>query len=164
MTTADPATRPQLQLHRITTPDDDNIGRVLTLSNAIFSADESTKHGSLSYRRDQLSHPSSFIIYLTPTTSPPNDPVAFLFVLPRNYDPPLHNGATEGLHIWLAGVAPEWRAAGCLTTMVNELNDIGVLTVCTYPLRFPLMWKWLSRRGWLPEQEFADGKIMYSRR
>lgn len=170
MTTSEPsptmATRTPLQLRRITAPDDENLGRVLALSNAIFSTvfsdHESTKRGSMPYWRDQLSHPSSFIIYLAPSSEPDN-PVAFLFVTPRAYDHPLKSGAVEGLHVWLAGVSPEWRAAGCLTRMVCELGGIDILTICTHPSLFPLMWRWLTRRGWLQEQEFADGKVMFSR-
>lgn len=160
-----PTTAPSTPLHirRIDTPDDENIERVLAMSNDIFAVTDSTdKHGSLPYWRNHLSHPSSFIIYLASSIQP-DLPVAFIFVIPRQYDPPLTNGAVRGLHIWLAGVSPEWRTAGCLTRMIRELDDIDTLSICTFQLRFPLMFDWLTRRGWLQEQKFPDGKVLFSR-
>ena len=151
-----------LQLCRIHSPDDENVAKVLTLSNAIFNADGSTKHGQLAYWRKQLAHPSSFIIYLAPTSAP-DTPVAFVFVTHRVNDPPLRSGATDSVHIWLAGVLPEWRKGGCLGRMVRELDCVEELTVCTFPSRYPDMWRWLNGRGWVQERELADGKIMLSR-
>ncbi|KAI0676117.1 hypothetical protein C8Q78DRAFT_369688 [Trametes maxima] len=153
-----------LELHTIDALVDENVSNVLALSNLIFGVDGRTdvKHGSLSSWRNRLSHPSSFILYLAPASNP-NEPVAFLFVVPRQHDPPLWSGATDGIHIWLAGVLPEWRAAGCLARMVRELDDVDTLTVCTFPSRFPAMWNWLTRRGWLQEHEFSDGKVLFSR-
>lgn len=160
-----PTTAPStpLRIHRIDTPDDENIERVLAMSNAIFAVtDSNDKHGSLPYWRNHLRHPSSFIIYLASNIQP-DIPIAFIFVIHRQYDPPLTNGAVDGLHIWLAGVSSEWRTAGCLTTMIRELDDIATLTICTFQSRFPLMFSWLNRRGWLQEQKFPDGKVMFSR-
>ncbi|KAI0640720.1 hypothetical protein C8Q79DRAFT_1113905 [Trametes meyenii] len=132
----------------------------MALSNLIFDVDGSTdvKHGSLSYWRNHLPRPRSFIVYLAPASNP-SEPVAFLFIIPRLHNLPLRNGATDSVHIWLAGVLPEWRAAGCLARMVREFDDIHMLTVCTFPARFPAMWNWLTRRGWTQEQEFPDGKL-----
>ncbi|KAI0765629.1 hypothetical protein BD413DRAFT_163623 [Trametes elegans] len=151
-----------LNLYRIDSSDDGRVENILTLSNFIFAADDSTKHGSLPYWRRSLSHPSAFILFLA-SESRPDTPVAFLFVIPRTYNPPLRSGATDGLHIWLAGVRPTFRSAGCLTTMVRQLGNIGTVTVCTFPSRFPDMWNWLTRRGWLLEQELEEGKVMFSR-
>ncbi|KAI0690877.1 hypothetical protein C8T65DRAFT_671115 [Cerioporus squamosus] len=152
----------ELALHRIHSPEDKNLPNVLALSNTIFSADGSTKHGSLPYWQHHLSHPSSFVVYLAPASSL-DKPIAFLFLIPRTNSPPLKNGANDSLHIWLAGVLPECRKGGCLTRLVQELDAANVLTVCTYPTRFPNMWRWLVGRGWVQEREFDDGKIMLSR-
>ncbi|KAH9893578.1 hypothetical protein C8Q73DRAFT_538957 [Cubamyces lactineus] len=166
MTTSTPTAThtPQalLQLHKIDHPDDESIPNVLALSNAVFAFDGSTKHGLISYWRDCLSHPSSFILYLAPEAEPTR-PVAFLFVIWRKYDSPLKNGIAEGQHVWLAGVAAEWRQGGCLARMVHELRHIDKLTICTHPRRFPQMWNWLTRRGWKQEREFEDGKVMFTR-
>ncbi|RPD57207.1 hypothetical protein L226DRAFT_536633 [Lentinus tigrinus ALCF2SS1-7] len=152
----------ELELHRIDSPNDENLPRVLTLSNAIFSADGSTKHGSLPYWQNHLKHKSSSIIYLTPVTASDN-PVAFLFLIPRSTTPPLKNGASNSLHVWLAGVLPECRTGGCFTRLMNELNDVDQLTVCTFPTRFPDMWRWLTSRGWVQERELDEGKVLLSR-
>ncbi|KAI0653022.1 hypothetical protein C8Q70DRAFT_1164660 [Cubamyces menziesii] len=166
MTTSTAATAhtPQasLQLHRIDNPDDENIPRILALSNAIFDFDGSTKHGLISYWRDCLVHPSSSILYLAPDAQPTR-PVAFLFVIWRKYDEPLKSGTAEGPHVWLAGVSAEWRRGGCLARMVHELRDIESFTICTHPRRYPHMWNWLTRRGWIQEREFEDGKVMFIR-
>ncbi|KAI0364682.1 hypothetical protein BV20DRAFT_825465 [Pilatotrama ljubarskyi] len=151
-----------LQLLRIDSPDDENLERILALSNSIFSPDGSTKHSSLQHWRNQLSHPSSFIVYLVPSTGP-TEPVAFAFVEYRAHDSPLKSGAAESLHVWLAGTSPHWRKTGCLTRLFQELRGIETLTICTIPARFPDMWKWLTRRGWIQEQELAEDKVMFSR-
>ena len=148
-----------LELHRIHTPDDERVPTILAMSNDIFSADSSTKHGQLSYWKNHLAHPSSFIIYLSTAARP----VGFVFVIPRTTVPALSCGASESTHIWLAGVLPEYRKAGCLARMVKELDDVEILTVCTVPTRFPSMWKWLTSRGWTQERELGDGKILLSR-
>ncbi|KAH9857298.1 hypothetical protein C2E23DRAFT_807413 [Lenzites betulinus] len=165
MTTTPPAPTADspLVMRRVTTPDDENIERVLHLSNVIFSADESTKHGSLPYWRNCLLHPASFIIYLTPISPGSDNPVAFIFVIHRKHDRPLKNGATHSTHVWLAGVSPERRRAGCLARMMHEVDNIRPLTICTHPSRYPMMWSWLNRRGWPQEREFADGKVMFSK-
>lgn len=86
-----------------------------------------------------------------------------MFAIPRVTEPPLRNGRAESTHIWLAGVLHEWRKGGCLARMVRELDGIEQLTVCTYPTRFPDMWRWLTHRGWVQERELADGKVLLSR-
>ncbi|KAI0331699.1 hypothetical protein GY45DRAFT_601570 [Cubamyces sp. BRFM 1775] len=156
------ASQASLQLHKIDHPDDENIANVLALSNAVFDFNGTTKHGLISYWRDCLSHPSSFILYLAPDAEPTR-PVAFLFVIWRIYDSPLKNGDAEGQHVWLAGVSPEWRQHGCLARMMHELNYINRLTICTHPIYYPQMWKWLTGRGWIQEREFPDGKVMFYR-
>ena len=151
-----------IELFRIDCPEDDNLPNILALSNTIFSADRPTKHGSLLYWQNHLKHISSCIIYLAPTSTP-DKPVAFVFVIPRTTTPPLKNGATESLHIWLAGVLPECRAGGCFTRLMSELGDADQLTVCTFPSRFPQMWRWLTSRGWVQERELGDGKVLLSK-
>ena len=154
-----------LQLHKLASPDDPLLPTVLALSNAIFNTDpsEDATHGSLAEWQARLARPSSFIVYLAPPTEAAPQPVAFLFMIPRITNPPLRNGVIESTHIWLAGVLPEWRRGGCLATMVAALDDIDPLTVCTYPSRFPNMWAWLNRRGWVQERELGEGKVMFSR-
>ncbi len=152
----------ELELHRIHSPEDQSLPNILALSNFIFSADATTKHGSLLYWQSHLTHPSSFIVYLAPASTP-DKPVAFVFIIPRTNSPPLRNGASDSLHIWLAGVLPDCRKGGCLTRLVQELGGAEILTVCTYPTRFPNMWRWLVGRGWVQEREFDDGKILLSR-
>ncbi len=156
---ADPT---DLTLHAIHSPDDPQLEHILALSNRIFSSDATTKHGSLSYWQNHLTHPVSKILYIVPPSAPAQ-PIGFIFVIPRTTQPPLKNGATDSVHIWLAGVLPEWRKAGCLTRMIQELAGVGQLTVCTYPARFPNMWKWLNGRGWVQERDFEDGKVLLSR-
>ena len=152
----------ELALHRIDSPEDNRLPSILALSNAIFSADGSTKHGSLTYWQNHLTHPSSFIIYLAPASTP-DKPVAFVFVIPRTTTPPLKNGASDSLHIWLAGVLPECRSGGCFTRLVDQLGNADQLTICTFPSRFPNMWRWLTSRGWVQERELDEGKILFSR-
>ena len=151
-----------LTLHTINSPDSPQVAVILALSNRIFSSDTSTKHGSLAYWQNHLAHPVSKIFYLV-SASAPEQPVGLIFVIPRTTEPPLKNGGTDSVHIWLAGVLPEWRKSGCLTQMIQELRDVDQLTVCTYPSRFPNMWKWLNSRGWVQEREFEDGKVLLSR-
>ncbi|KAI8985661.1 hypothetical protein BD414DRAFT_488811 [Trametes punicea] len=135
---------------------------VLALSNSIFAADENTKYGSLPHWRNLLSDPSAFILYLSPMSNP-NDPVAFLFVVPRVYNPPIQNRFTTGSHIWLAGVTPQWRQSGCLTRLVQELDDVAMVTICTYPSRFQTMWSWLILPAWKYERALGGGKVMLGR-
>ena len=151
-----------LSVHTIDSPDDPLVSDILALSNNIFSVDSTTKHGSLTYWKTHLAHPVSKIVYLRSALSP-EQPIGFIFVIPRTSEPPLLNGVTQSVHIWLAGVLPEWRKAGCLTKMVQELGTADQLTICTYPSRFPSMWKWLNSRGWVQEREFEDGKVLLSR-
>ncbi|KAI0706145.1 hypothetical protein BC835DRAFT_9393 [Cytidiella melzeri] len=145
---------------------------VLSLSNEIFSADPSTKYASLQYWTEQLSHDSSTIIYLTSIASDGQDgdsytskPIAFLFVHPRAHSLPLKHGGKETLHLWLAGVLPEWRKMGCLERMTSLVMTDPSLTytVCTTPSRFPVMWAWLLKRGWKHERDLGEGKIMLSK-
>ncbi|KAL0945943.1 hypothetical protein HGRIS_012222 [Hohenbuehelia grisea] len=95
-------------------------------------------------------------------------PIGFLFAHPRSHsDEPLTNGALETMHIWLAGVLPEFRRQGLLEQMVVKLMEemMGIeenLTVCTVPARFPAMWGWLKGRGWAVEKEIAPGKFLLS--
>ncbi|KAI9067933.1 hypothetical protein FKP32DRAFT_1549029, partial [Trametes sanguinea] len=131
------------------------------ISHAIFSSDESMKYGSLDHWRSRLSDPSSFILYLSPTSEPAR-PVAFTFVILREYDPPIREHTT-GLQIWIAGASPDWRNSGCLTRMVHELDDTPMLTICIFPSRFEAMWNWLLRRGWEVERDLGGGKVMLSR-
>ncbi|OSD04912.1 hypothetical protein PYCCODRAFT_1352168, partial [Trametes coccinea BRFM310] len=109
----------------------------------------------------RLSDPSSFILYLSPTSEPAR-PVAFIFVNPREYDPPILEHR-KGLHAWIAGASLDWRNGGCLTRMVHELDDIPVLIICTFPSRFEVMWKWLLRRDWAVERDLGAGKVSLSR-
>jgi hypothetical protein len=91
-------------------------------------------------------------------------PVAFLFAHPRTHLPPLQDGTIESMHIWLAGVLPEWRKSGCLQRMTREVVTDPELTytVCTTPSIFPDMWPWLLKRGWRQERDLGEGKVMLS--
>ena len=71
--------------------------------------------------------------------------------------------AHASTHIWIAGVLPAYRKAGCLSRMVAALDDVEHLTVCTYPARFPDMWAWLNRRGWVQERKLDGGRVLLSR-
>jgi len=161
------------KLHILTSQSPDlefTLPGIIAFSNAIFSADPTTKYGSLSYWKERLSHPSSVIIYLTPTdTGDPEEDitsVGFLFAHPRTHTPPLEAGQAETLHIWLAGVSPKWRNGGCLAKMVDAIpagNGFELLTVCTTPGKFPDMWKWLQKRGWKVERDMGEGKVLLSK-
>jgi hypothetical protein len=155
---------PALALQKIThhTPNRDaHLSRVLALSNTIFSPDPSTKYASLDIWRTRLADPSSVVLYLVPnsSTGEEEDPIAFVFAHPREHAPPLSTGETRSLHVWLAGVQPKYRRAGCLDRMLRELySGATVLTVCTVPETYPEMWAWLCKRGWRVEREVAAGK------
>jgi hypothetical protein len=140
---------------------DEHIQKILSLSNEIFQAAPDSKYASINRWKQHLSNPSSIIIYLTPTNE--SVPVAFIFAYPRVNPEPLQQGASESLHIWLAGVRPEYRKQKCLDRMVDELrSDIGclgslqLLTLRTVPARFERMWVWSQNRGWAKEQETVD--------
>ncbi|OBZ73852.1 hypothetical protein A0H81_06452 [Grifola frondosa] len=113
--------------------------------------------------QDHLSHPSSIILYLSPEYTP-DEPVAFLFAYPRRHATSLRGGQKESLHIWIAGVLPKRRKEGCLARLINELDSNAFLTTCTNPTQFPDMWRWLTRRGWVVDQELGGGKVMLSKR
>lgn len=138
---------------------------ILTLSNDVFQPESQSRHTSLDVWKARLASPSSYITYVTSSGSatPPNaeDAIAFLFVHPRTHDPPLHNGQTESLHIWLAGVRPAYRKMGLLRKMVDKVLEdaTGTVTICTIPPRFPDMWAWLTKRGWNVEREAGEGRI-----
>ena len=151
----------EFTLHTIHSPDDPQLADILALSKLIFSSNEATKHSSLDYWKNHLAHPVSRILYLAPTSAP-TQPIGFIFVIPRTSEPALRDGANDSAHVWLAGVLPEWRKAGCLTRMIQELDGLGQLTICTYSSRFPNMWRWLNSRGWTQEREFDDGKVLLS--
>lgn len=152
--------------------------RIIAFSNAIFSADTSSKYASITYWRDRLSSLSSVIIYLTSSdaeseaeavrdANSPITPIAFLFAHPRTHAPPLRSGHTvETLHVWLAGVSPDYRKAGCLQRMMDAIpqDEFGVLSVCTTPERFPEMWGWLRKRSWDVERDMGGGKVLLSKR
>ena len=149
--------------------------QIISFSNVIFSADPNTKYASITHWKERLSHPSSVIIYLTPTDGGGDTilPIGFLFAHPRTHTPALYSGHTETLHIWLAGVSPEWRKAGCMQRMVDAVlhpssgdpttSGFAFLTVCTTPERFPDMWKWLLKRGWNVERDMGADKILLSK-
>ena len=145
---------------------DDMLPRVVTLSNAIFLPDTTSKYASIVYWRTRLAEPASVILYLMATSLEGSDePVAFLFAHSRTHTPPLHNGTTESLHIWLAGVLPDRRRGGLLGKLVEELSATADrrLTVCTYPSVFSDMWHWLQRREWYVERELQEGKVLLSK-
>lgn len=178
-----------LVLHRITkaSPDiEEMLPRILSLSNEIFgSSPELTKYAALAVWRDRLRLPGAFIVYLAPSPAPhllvasgiaPDDesshpslhatassPVAFLFAQPRTHAPPLASGVKQTVHIWLAGVLPARRRAGNLGRLVRTAEAAaaaGVLTVSTVPERYPDMWWWLTRRGWVVERQIGGGKVL----
>lgn len=146
--------------------------QVLSLSNQIFSADLSSKYASLPIWKERLSHESSMIIYLTAPTqdggivTAVDKPIAFLFLHPRMHSPPWVDGTKITLHIWLAGVLPYWRKAGCLHRMMKEVMTApdSTYTICTSPSLFPDMWTWLLRRGWKREISLGEDKVMLSKR
>ncbi|KAH9916636.1 uncharacterized protein B0H18DRAFT_1037845 [Fomitopsis serialis] len=155
-----------LELHRLDygSPELANVlPEVLRLSNAIFDTDPHSKYASLEEWTRRLSAPGSIIAYLSPPSSPAH-PVAFLFAHPRRHTPPLAGGETDSVHVWLAGVLPERRKEGCLARMVAVLGSAQVMTVCTTPDAYPVMWKWLMGRGWSVERDLGGGKVMLSRR
>ena len=162
---------PSLSLHRLTVPDDPALPAILALSNTVFDSDPTSKHGSLAEWQARLARNGSFILYLAAADADadadavtvPAQPVALAFMIPRVSNPPLQNGVTASTHIWIAGVLPAYRKAGCLSRMVAALDDVEHLTVCTYPARFPDMWAWLNRRGWVQECELDGGRVLLSR-
>lgn len=142
---------------------DEILPKVLSLSNAIFNAEPDSKYASETFWRDRLSHSSSSIVYVSaPDTA---EPVGFLFIHPRTHSPPLRTGETEAPHIWLAGVLPEWRKAGCLAKMIDAMSPryTGRVTICTIPSRFTDMWAWLRKRGWEVERDALEGRILLSK-
>ncbi|TBU24412.1 hypothetical protein BD311DRAFT_671892, partial [Dichomitus squalens] len=100
------------------------------------------------YWQNHLTHPLSMIVYLG-LVSLPGQAIGFVSVIPRTTEPSLKNGATQSIYIWPAAVLPQWRKAGCLTKLMQEPRNADQLTICTYPSRFPSMWKWLNGRGWI---------------
>lgn len=139
------------------------------LFSHIRYADLTTKYASIDYWKEQLSHPSSVIIYITQTgTGDPEESITligFLFAHPRTHASALQSGQTETLHIWLAGVSPKSRKAGCLQKMADAIPSGGfdLISVSTYPARFPDMWNWLQKRGWTVEREMGEGKVLLSK-
>ncbi len=161
-----------LKMHRLTheSPEvTERLAQVLALSNVIFCPDPDTKYASMSFWQDRLADDSSLILYLTGDTKHElvdGDPVAFLFAHPRTHSPPLKDGTATSLHIWLAGVLPKWRKAGCLRMMMDELSTSVAgrsLTICTMPSTFPDMWTWLLKRGWSVEKHLSAAKVLLSR-
>lgn len=155
---------------RINSPDvDQALPQILSLSNEIFQPETQSKHTSLDVWNERLSSPSSIIFYITRSgVAPPTnveDAIAFLYAHPRVNIPPLHNGEVETLHIWLAGVRPECRRMGLLRKMVDRLlqTEMGTVTICTIPPRFPDMWAWLIKRGWAVERDAREGRILLSK-
>ena len=144
--------------------------RILSLSNTIFSAEPTSKYASLPEWQIRLAKPSSLIVFFTALGNDAElagvEPIAFVFAHPRVQSPPLHDGTTESLHIWLAGVLPRWRKAGCLGRLVDALapGPGRHLTVSTVPAVYPDMWSWLQKRGWMVERELSEGKFLLSRR
>lgn len=147
--------------------------RVISLSNIIFHPDPETKYASLAHWQSHLDDEASTIIYLTTRSTTADeyadgDLVAFLFAHPRTHLPPLHDGTVNSLHIWLAGVLPEWRKTGCLQKMMTVLMarpvPVPVYTICTIPSRFPDMWTWLGKRAWHFERENSGGRMMFSKK
>lgn len=144
---------------------EETLPKIMTLSNDILTPEPGSKHESVTRWREHLSHPTSAIVYLS-LDSDDAIPYGFLFVYPRNHAQPLSSGATESLHIWMAGVSPSHRRTGALQRMTEALFSkyTGVATVCTIPSRFPDMWAWLIKRGWTVERDLEDGKILLSKR
>lgn len=152
----------------------ETLPQVMALSSKVFNPwpQPNAKYTSVEHWKECLSHETSAIIYLTRYTEHGSDhaefkePVAFLFAYPRTHTPPLEDGSSGSLHIWLAGVLPECRRGGCLQRMMEELtvDPRPLYTICTSPERFPNMWSWLSKRGWHVEREFPEGKIMLSKK
>ena len=142
---------------------------ILSFSNEVFQPETESKHTSLDVWKKRLSSPSSIILYVTHsgarTATEVSDVMAFLYAHPRTHTPPLRNGETETLHIWLAGVRPGRRRTGLLQMMVDKLlqNATGTLTICTIPPRFPDMWAWLTKRGWTVERDASEGRILLSK-
>ena len=166
--------------------DDAAVVSIMQLSNSIFCPESGTRYTSLEEWKRRLSDPTSSIIYLVPQPNNPPvssggdrppipPPVAFIFAHPRSHPEPLKDGASQSLHIWLAGVSEDYRGRGCLDTMVNALVDLQqkrrgsdsspmpTLTVCTTPSMFPSMWSWLRvRTRWVVEKDWEGGKVMLS--
>lgn len=69
---------------------------------------------------------------------------------------------TSTWHIWLCGTLPQYRGKGVLTSLLMRFfhvhDDVNILTVCTYPKRFPAMYDWIKKRK-SSESDLGDGKI-----
>lgn len=157
----------ELELHKLTKNSPDyasTLPRILSLSNNIFNPDPRSKYASVSVWHDRISLQTSLIVYMTPASQETDVPAAFLFAYPRAHDPALSTGHSTSLHIWLAGVSPDYRNNGCLGRMVEELkkNSGQPLTVCTLPSVYPDMWNWLRRREWVVERTIEGEKILLS--
>jgi hypothetical protein len=171
---------PAIVLNRLTgrSPELETVlPELISLSKTIFPSDPlapartSEREGIW---RERLEDPTSSIIYLT-LASDTSKPVALLCVYPRSHVPPLNipytNSSTQGkgaivgesMHIWLAGVREDVRKHGCLATMMHELDNLEVVTICTFPEKFGNMWRWLTKRGWQVERDFGNGKIQLIR-
>lgn len=70
-------------------------------------------------------------------------------------------------NIWLTGVLPEFRREGVFRSLLNRFLDehLGnrdelIVSVSTYPKKFPSMWNWIQRNGGVVEEECSDGKMI----
>jgi hypothetical protein len=151
---------------------DETLPLIISLSNDIFSPDPTSKYASLDVWEQRLSSPSSIILYITLEDSIPpvksDNILAFIFVYPRTHQPPLHDGESETLHVWLAGVRPQWRRFGLLGKLIDEFfakrSTATTVTICTVPQRFTDMWSWLTKRGWKVERGSIEAKVLLSKR
>lgn len=70
-------------------------------------------------------------------------------------------------HLWLAGTSEEYRQFHLMRRLfeevahVAETNGYGVLALKTRQDRFPTMFDWLSRTGWLSYDEGEGWTVFY---
>ena len=144
-------------------PAEEDVMSVLQLSNTVFRVKDkktSTHYSSLEEWQQRLSRPGAVIIRAALHVSQrdlqakvPATPVGFIFGYKKEQRL-ADDRVVEAAHIWLAGVHSSYEGQGVfrdLTKVFEQYaseNDLGLLSVTTYPARFGRMYELLKKTGW----------------
>ena len=144
----------ELLCHEITSKEQsaEAFDSILALSRSIFDPDtpecDMPPQNQVPLWESHLEKPNSSIFYVTEKGD--SQPKGFFFVIART-QPEI---GRELLHIWLAGVDRASQGLGIFPLLTEKTMEharrcgYDDMTVCTYPERFPKMFRILGQNGW----------------
>lgn len=144
-------------------PDEEDVKSMLQLSKTIFGnkeEDTPTHHSSLTEWQQRLRRPGAIIIYAALHVSRRDlqdkvsaTPVGYMFGYRKEQT--MRDGTeAEAAHVWLAGVHDNYQGQCVFRDMLKVFeqygmeNQLGLMSIATYPTKFNRMYGLLRKTGW----------------